>query len=174
MCRLPTHGSVSLAIRGGIQATGPLDKRADRVFPLVGMPDQLRGKSTKKEKLLIERATRLLARLDFAEQLVHQRYMAWVRQHVLAFCLSTRGRPRQQVNNTALQCFGATFEEALAIRHVALLDLRYPAGREADQWSEFAQAEAAVFAPLSDISTRQRLDAVFITVFCRQGEKPKN
>jgi hypothetical protein len=39
--------------------------------------------------------------------LVHQRYMAWVRQHVLAFCLSTRGRPRQQVNNTALQCFGA-------------------------------------------------------------------
>jgi hypothetical protein len=91
-----------------------------------------------------------LTRLDFAEQLVHQRYMAWVRQHVLAFCLSTRGRPRQQVNNTALQCFGATFEEALAIRHIALLDLRYPAGREADQRSEFAQAEAAVFAPLSD------------------------
>jgi hypothetical protein len=41
--------------------------------------------------------------------------MAWVRQHVLAFCLSTRGRPRQQVNNTALQCFGATFDKTLVI-----------------------------------------------------------
>jgi hypothetical protein len=31
-----------------------------------------------------------------------------------------------------------------------------------------------VFAPLGDISARQRVDAVFITVFGRQGEKPKN
>lgn len=139
------------------------------------MPDQLRCESAQKEQLPIKRLAPLLTRFDFAEQLVHQRHMACFEQGVRirrGSRLRTRWRARQEIHDTTMQRLGARFEKALIIRFVALLDLGNPARREPDQRSKLAQAKAPVFAPVRDISSRQRLGVGSIAVLYRQGTRP--